>query len=162
MKKSTLISISFLSVFLLCSLSYPTIVAEENLSIRDQTSNSILIEINSGDISENIDAILQFYFDKQSWLLYLENIGDETAYNITISIHMDGFIVFGNEDFSYREQPLEPGQRRAIIYIPLVFGFGPIKQIYTASAVNANSTSITLKAFLIGPWPFLWGYYDKL
>jgi hypothetical protein len=105
------------------------------------------------------NPFLNFYFDEQSFLLYLENIGDETAYNITISIHIDGFIVFGDEkDFSYKEQPLEPGQKRAIIAMPLVFGFGPIEILYTASALNAEPTSFSLKAFLIGSWPFLWGY----
>ena len=161
MKKSTLISISFLSVFLLCSLSYQTIVAEEILSIRDQTSNSISIENKRVNIRENIDTILQFYFDKESWLLYLENIGDKTAYNITISIHIDGFIVFGNEEDLYVGIPtLEPGNKTSMMFLPFVLGFAPIDIIYTADALNADSTSITLKAFLIGPWPFLWGYYD--
>jgi len=108
------------------------------------------------DLNSN-GPILNFYFDKQSWLLYLENIGDETAFNITILINIEGFIVFGNvEDFSYNEQPLEPGHRRAIIYLPFVFGFGPIEITYTASALNAEPTSFTLKAFLIGPFLFLW------
>jgi hypothetical protein len=124
--------------------------------ISGNTSNSI----NNKTIENNL--ILQFYFDKQNWLLYLENIGDETAYNITISIHIDGFIVFGNEEDLYMGIPtLESGNKTSLIFFPFVLGFGPINIIYTAYALNADSTSITLKAFLIGPWPFLWGYYDS-
>ena len=56
---------------------------------------------------------------------------------------------------------LEPGIKTSMMFFPFVLGFGPIKIIYTAYALNADSTSITLKAFLIGPWPLLWGYYDS-
>jgi len=118
------------------------------------SADSIIIKDKNN--VENNNPILQFYYDEQYWLLYLENIGDETAYNITISIHIDGFIIFGAEtDFFYGDFILEPGERRGILFFPLVFGFGPIKIIYTANAANADSTSITLRAFLIGPWPWL-------
>ncbi len=151
MKKSIILGISILSVFILCSLSYQPIVADDAI----QSNNKNIVEYNN--------PILHFYFDKQGWNLYLENIGDEIAYNITLSIHIYGLIVFGNEeDYFLRIGSLEPDDRMGIIYFPLVFGFGPIKAIYTADAVNADPTSITLKAFLIGPWPFLWGYYEKL
>ena len=94
-------------------------------------------------------------------MLYLENIGDEIAYNITLSVQVYGLIVFGNkDDYILRLGYLEPNDRMGIIYLPLVFGFGPIRILYNAESLNADSTSITLKTFLIGPWPWLWGYYD--
>jgi len=114
-----------------------------------------LISYNKKTV-ENTNPILNFYYDKQGWMLYLENIGDETAYNITISIHLKGFIIFGAENENcLGEITLESGERRGILFFPLVFGFGPVKVIYTANAVNADSTSITLRAFLIGPYPWL-------
>ena len=104
---------------------------------------------------ENTNPILHFYFE--NYILYLENIGDETAYNISISIQLDGFIIlgFGNSGFLLGIDTLEPGEEKNIIKIfPLVIGFGPIEIIYTAIALNADTTSITLKAFLIGPFIF--------
>ncbi len=102
---------------------------------------------------ENNGPILQFYFDWQNNTLFLKNIGDETAYNISISIQLNGFIIlgFGNSGFLLGIDALEPGKEKNIIKIfPLVIGLGPINIIYTAIALNADSTSITLKAFLIG------------
>ena len=115
------------------------------------SADSIIIEdkINV----KNNNPILQFIFE--NFILYLENIGDETAYNITISTHIKGFIIVGNEDNIFGNFSLVPGEKTGIIFFPLVFGFGPIKIIYTANAVNADSTSITLRAFLIGPYPWL-------
>jgi hypothetical protein len=155
MKKSTLISTSILSVLLLCSQSYQTIVAEENISIQNQINNKISIEINSGIgiTSENIDAILQFYFGVQNKTLYLKNIGNETAYNISISIQLDGFIIFGfgNSGFLLGINALKPGEEKNIIKIfPLVLGLGPINITYEAFSLNADSTSITLRGTLIG------------
>lgn len=99
------------------------------------------------------NPILQFYFGEQNKTLFLKNIGNETAYNISISIQLDGFIIlgFGNSGFLLGIDNLEPGEEKNIIKIfPLVIGLGPIDIIYTAIALNADSTSITLKAFLIG------------
>ena len=77
----------------------------------------IFIPITSGDslISSNknfveyTNPILQFYFDEENKSLYLKNIGDETAYNITLLIEIEGFIIlgFGNDLFSGRGA-LEP------------------------------------------------------
>ena len=120
---------------------------------------STLIPIISGNslipYNENTNPILHFYFENN--ILYLENIGNETAYNISISIQLDGFIIlgFGNSGFLLGIDTLEPGEEKNIIKIfPLVIGFGPIEIIYTAIALNADTTSITLKAFLIGPFIF--------
>jgi len=117
-------------------------------------SGNSLIPYNEKTV-ENTNPILHFYFE--NYILYLENIGDETAYNISISIQLDGFIIlgFGNSGFLLGIDTLEPGEEKNIIKIfPLVIGFGPIEIIYTAIALNADTTSITLKAFLIGPFIF--------
>ena len=50
---------------------------------------------------------------------------------------------------------LEPDQEMGIGVWPMhVIGIGIIRVIYTASAINADSTSITLKGFIIGPFIF--------
>lgn len=149
MRRFILVVFSVLSLFILVSLSYSPLFAEEP-SINKNSPN-----LNNYIALENTIPVLNFYFE--NFLLYLENIGDETAYNITISIHINGFIIYGDEDEEdvYGDTTLEPGERRAIIYFPLVFGFGPIKIIYTAEATNAEPKSFTLRAFLIGPYPWL-------
>ena len=69
------------------------------------------------------------------------------SYNSSI----EGFIIlgFGNDLFS-RIDTLEPDEETSIVFYPIVIGLGPIRIIHTASAINADSTSITLKALLIG------------
>ena len=120
---------------------------------------SILLPITSADslfsnnkkIAEYNGAILQFYFDEENKSLYLRNIGDETAYNVTYLIEIEGFIIlgFGNNLFSMIDT-LEPDEEISIVFYPILISLGPIRIIHTASAINADSTSITLKALLIG------------
>ena len=45
---------------------------------------------------------------------------------------------------------LSPDEETSIVFYPIVIGIGPIRIIHTACAINADSTSITLKALLIG------------
>jgi hypothetical protein len=111
------------------------------------------------------NPILQFYFDEQNKTLFLKNIGDETAYNISISIQLDGFIIlgFGNSGFLLGITALEPGEEKYIIKIfPLVLGLGPIYIIYTATAPNADPTSITLKGTLLGFFIFNLRLWERI
>ena len=114
---------------------------------------------------ENKNPILQFYFDVLNETLYLINIGNETAYNISITIQLDGFIIFGlgNTGFLLSIDALDPGEEKDIIKIfPLVIGLGPIYITYTAIALNADSTSITLKGTLIGFFIFNLRLWERI
>ena len=96
------------------------------------------------------NPILQFYFDEETLRLYLRNIGDEIAYNVTLLIKIEGFIILGfGNDLTAGIDTLEPDEEISIVFYPIVIGLGPIRIIHTASAINADSTSITLKAVLI-------------
>ena len=81
----------------------------------------------------------------------MKNIGDEIAYNVTLLIEIEGFIILGfGNNLTVGIDALEPDEETSIVFYPIVIGIGPIKIIHTASAINADSTSITLNAVLIG------------
>ena len=149
MRKITLFGSTIVCFMLVLTVIVPSTAVEKSKSL-DNNSGDSLFSYNKKFVESN-NAILQFYFAEEDKILYLKNIGDEIAYNITLLIEIKGLIIlgFGNDLFS-RIDTLEPDEETSIVFYPIVIGLGPIRIIHTASAINADSTSITLKALLIG------------
>jgi len=86
----------------------------------------------------------------------IKNVGDETAINVSWSIHFEGGIVFPREQHSFNNYDLAPDEERTIIfwpsYIPedkhLVFGIGRVKITMVANADNAPLVSKSVPGFL--------------
>ena len=134
---------------LVMTVIIPATAVEKSKSL-DNNSWDSLFSYNR-KFGECNNPILQFYFDEETKRLYLKNIGDEIAYNVTLLIEIEGFIILGfGNNLTVGIDALEPDEETSIVFYPIVIGIGPIKIIHTASAINADSTSITLNAVLIG------------
>jgi hypothetical protein len=146
--KKTITSV-FICLMLVITVIVPATAVEKSKSLDNNSGDSLFS--NNKKIAECNGAILQFYFDEETKRLYLRNIGDEIAYNVTLLIEIEGFIIlgFGNH-LTVGIDTLEPDEETSIVFYPIIIGIGPIRIIHTASAINADSTSITLKALLIG------------
>ena len=148
MRKITLFVSIIVCLMLVITVIIPATAVEKSKSL-DNNSWDSLFSYNK-KFGECNGAILQFYFDEEA-RLYLRNIGDEIAYNVTLLIEIDGFIIFGfGNNLAVGIGTLEPDEEISIVFIPFVIGLGPIRIIHTASAINADSTSITFKGLLIG------------
>lgn len=87
----------------------------------------------------------------------IKNIGDETALNVSWSIHFEGRIVFPREQHSFNNYNLAPDEERTIVfwlsYIPedrhLVFGIGRVAITIISNADNTESVVKTTDGFLI-------------
>ena len=100
MKKSTLIGLSVLSVFILCSLSYQPIIAEETIttnqlkqSLKDEILNTKTIEEDDCGCSsiyiEEYPRIICFilekiFFSMQRFAIWLAEISDILGIPLTI------------------------------------------------------------------------------
>ena len=132
---------------LVLTVTVPSIAVEKSKPLDDNSGKALFPYSKQ---SECNGAILQFYFDEETKQICLRNIGNESAHNITISIEIEGpFLLRAGAGFIVVVGVLEPDQSMGI-GLRFVFGIGPIRIIYTASAINADSTSITLKGFIIG------------
>ena len=149
MRKIILFVRIIVCLMLVMTVIIPATAVEKSKSL-DNNSRDSLFSYNK-KFDECNNPILQFYFDEETKRLYLKNIGDEIAYNITLLIEIEGFIIlgFGNNP-TVGIGALDPDEEISIVFYPIVIGLGPIRIIPTASAINADSTSITLKAVLIG------------
>ena len=96
MRKITLFGSIIVCFMLVLTVIVPSTVVEKSKSL-DNNSGDSLFSYNKKFVECN-GAILQFYFDEEAKRLYLRNIGDETAYNVTLLIHIEGFIILGFEN----------------------------------------------------------------
>jgi hypothetical protein len=79
----------------------------------------------------------------------IKNIGNVTAFNVSWSITVHGFIILGRDSSGDTLEPLEPGQEITVGQTTLLLGFGYIKLIGKAWADNAPMVSANLTGFLI-------------
>ena len=149
MRKIILFVSIIVCLMLIMTVIIPATAVEKSKSL-DNNSWDPLFSYNK-KIAECNNPILQFYFDEENKHLYLKNIGDEIAYNVTLLFEIKGLIILGfGNNLIAGIGTLEPDEEISIVFYPIVIGLGPIRIIPTASAINADSTSITLKAVLIG------------
>ena len=76
-------------------------------------------------------------FDYGGIQLYVENIGDTPAHNITLTdFYMDGHVIYNNRGvfwFSDKEEVLEPGQRAGGYPLTSIIGLGKFTATMTVS-----------------------------
>ena len=149
MRKIILFVSIIVCLMLVMTVVIPATAVEKSKSLDNNSWDSLFSYNKKFDECNN--PILQFYFDEETNRLYLKNIGDEIAYNVTLLIEIKGLIILGfGDDLTVGIDTLKPSQEISIVFYPILIGLGPIRIIHTASAINADSTSITLKAVLIG------------
>jgi hypothetical protein len=94
-----------------------------------------------------------------NWLvvrIHVENIGDATAHNVTItSVSIEGNVIFNFQKTTQWADDLEPGEIAILDPNSLIIGFGIFTISMTVSCEEGASSTSTVTGLIVGPFIFI-------